>query len=100
VWDAADGEPLLSLSGHGDTILDVQFSFDGRTLATSSMDGTIRLWLASDELMDAAPLWEASGEGSGEGSGKDRGRARGSPENHASLGLLRVRRTPMMNEGL
>jgi serine/threonine protein kinase/WD40 repeat protein len=77
VWDAADGEPLLSLSGHGDTILDVQFSFDGRTLATSSMDGTIRLWLASDELMDAAPLWEASGEGSGEGSGKDRGKDRG-----------------------
>jgi WD40 repeat protein len=75
VWDAADGEPLLSLSGHGDTILDVQFSFDGRTLATSSMDGTIRLWLASDELMDAAPLWEASGEGSGEGSGKSEGKS-------------------------
>jgi WD40 repeat protein len=53
VWDAAVGEPVLSLQGHGDAILDVKFSFDGKMLATSSMDGTIRLWIASDEQFDA-----------------------------------------------
>ena len=55
VWDSADGEPLLSLTGHGDSIRDIEFSGDGSTLATASIDGTVRLWFASPVGVDLVP---------------------------------------------
>jgi WD40 repeat protein/tRNA A-37 threonylcarbamoyl transferase component Bud32 len=43
LYDIATGKEL-QLSGHRDFVSGVSFSPDGQTLATGSMDGTIRLW--------------------------------------------------------
>jgi WD40 repeat protein/serine/threonine protein kinase len=48
VWDAADGDLLFSLEGYGDNMGVMQFSRDGRYLATESGDGIVRLWSMID----------------------------------------------------
>ncbi|MCE2884891.1 MAG: protein kinase [Planctomycetaceae bacterium] len=76
VWDSADGEPLLSLTGHGDSIHDIEFSGDGSTLATASIDGTVRLWFASPVGVDLVPrsdtLFDRSPEADGPAGPRDR----------------------------
>jgi len=44
LWDAASGEQIDVLRGHRDLVLGVAFSPDGSLLATSSADGTVRIW--------------------------------------------------------
>jgi WD40 repeat protein len=46
VLDAADGNQVLALDGHGDQVIALDFPADGSTLASGAIDGTIRLWWA------------------------------------------------------
>ncbi len=44
LWDLETHKPLADLKGHGSPISGVVFSHDGRTLISTSLDGTIKLW--------------------------------------------------------
>jgi len=56
-WDAATGEPLLTLSGHTQPVVFATYNPDGTLIATSAWDGA-RLWDAAtgeERLALAAP---------------------------------------------
>ena len=44
IWDTATGEFLGECSGHKQSVWSVAFSPDGKTLATSSEDSTLKFW--------------------------------------------------------
>ena len=44
LWDVATGSQIATLSGHGKGVSQVAFSRDGRLLASSSTDNSIRIW--------------------------------------------------------
>ena len=44
LYDADTGAELSLLTGHTDWVWSVAFSLDGKTLASGSLDNTIRLW--------------------------------------------------------
>jgi eukaryotic-like serine/threonine-protein kinase len=52
IYDARSWKILYTITGHGDDIWQVAFSRDGKTLASTSWDGTLRLWsVRSGELL-------------------------------------------------
>ncbi len=44
IWDVRTGQRLLKLDAHLNWVIGVAFSLDGRRLATSSADNTVRVW--------------------------------------------------------
>jgi len=44
IWNIEDGEQLVKLSGHTDSVSAAQFSADGELVATGGMDGKVRVW--------------------------------------------------------
>jgi WD40 repeat protein len=44
LWDVASQKEIAQLTGHTDRVFSVAFSPDGKTLATGSWDGTVKLW--------------------------------------------------------
>jgi WD40 repeat protein len=44
LFDPATGRNLATIGGHSDEVTAVNFSPDGKSLATTSLDGTIKIW--------------------------------------------------------
>ncbi len=48
VYNAETGDRLRQFSGHSDTITSIAFSDDGKLLASTSLDRTVRVWWMED----------------------------------------------------
>lgn len=44
LWDVTDGETIVKLTGHSDSVTATAFSSDGEMVATGGMDGRVRVW--------------------------------------------------------
>jgi WD40 repeat protein len=44
IWDITDGEIVVKLTGHTDSVTAVGFSSDGEMVSTGGMDGRVRVW--------------------------------------------------------
>ena len=69
IWNLEDGEVVVKLTGHTDSVTSVGWSHDGELVATGGMDGKVRVWrrvkrTTTDEQA-AWNLWEFLTELSG-----------------------------------
>jgi ribosome assembly protein SQT1 len=44
LWDLTDGETIVKLTGHSDSVTAIAFSSDGEMVSTGGMDGRVRVW--------------------------------------------------------
>ena len=44
IWDITDGEVIVKLTGHTDSVTCAAWSVDGELVSTGGMDGKVRLW--------------------------------------------------------
>jgi WD40 repeat protein len=54
VWDVTNGELVMKLDGHTDSVTNVAFSHDGGYLATGGMDGQVRIWNVQEQKLVVA----------------------------------------------
>lgn len=48
LWDITSGEKKAELKGHGDSVVAVDFNFDGKYVATGGLDALIKIWDVSN----------------------------------------------------
>ena len=53
LWDILENKEIRHLKSHDSRVTDIEFSPDGQLVATSSLDGTIHIWVL-DELNELA----------------------------------------------
>jgi WD40 repeat protein len=61
VWSLDTGREVASLSGHNGDVVALQFSPDGKTLATASRAGVVKLWSTADYKEKLAPKGRKGG---------------------------------------
>ncbi|KAI9439977.1 ribosome biogenesis protein Sqt1 [Lactarius indigo] len=44
IWDVTNGETIVKLTGHADSVTATAFSSDGEMVSTGGMDGRVRVW--------------------------------------------------------
>jgi WD domain, G-beta repeat len=56
IWDAASGNEIAVIRGHGDSVLSATFSPDGSRIVTASYDKTARIWYVRVTTMPGKDL--------------------------------------------